>query len=224
MFPPKRIVSLLPSSTEICFAVGLGDRVVGVSHECDFPLKVSGRPVLTRPKGRPACYLGRDRSAGARPARGRAQRLPHRRGAPARAPTGPHHHAGRLRGLRGLLRRSARGDGAAPGGREEHLIALAAHTRRRAGRHRAGRACCRCRGRRPPTHRRPTHEARAPPGTDRPAPAPARPRPGVARAADGRRPPDPSSSASRAARQSSGTMARLRSLSTGRPSWRPRPR
>src|SRR5579862_9520060 len=32
-----RIVSLLPSATEILFALGLGDNVVGVSHECDFP-------------------------------------------------------------------------------------------------------------------------------------------------------------------------------------------
>src|ERR1700755_3278810 len=32
-----RIVSLLPSATEILFALGLGDHVVGVSHECDFP-------------------------------------------------------------------------------------------------------------------------------------------------------------------------------------------
>jgi iron complex transport system substrate-binding protein len=32
-----RIVSLLPSATEILFALGLGDQVVGVSHECDFP-------------------------------------------------------------------------------------------------------------------------------------------------------------------------------------------
>src|SRR5579862_550090 len=50
MFPPKRIVSLLPSSTEICFALGLGDAVVGVSHECDFPPTVRGRPALTAPK------------------------------------------------------------------------------------------------------------------------------------------------------------------------------
>ena len=32
-----RIVSLLPSATEILFALDLGDSVVGVSHECDFP-------------------------------------------------------------------------------------------------------------------------------------------------------------------------------------------
>src|SRR4030095_11939082 len=35
--PEMRIVSLLPSATEILFALGLGDQVVGVSHECDFP-------------------------------------------------------------------------------------------------------------------------------------------------------------------------------------------
>jgi iron complex transport system substrate-binding protein len=47
---PRRIVSLLPSATEICFALGLGDRVVGVSHECDFPDEARGRPVLTASK------------------------------------------------------------------------------------------------------------------------------------------------------------------------------
>ena len=46
----RRIVSLLPSATEICFALELDDRVVGVSHECDFPLRARGRPVLTAPK------------------------------------------------------------------------------------------------------------------------------------------------------------------------------
>lgn len=40
----SRIVSLLPSATELCRALGLGDRIVGVSHECDAP----GVPVLTR--------------------------------------------------------------------------------------------------------------------------------------------------------------------------------
>jgi len=32
-----RIASLLPSSTEIVYALGLGDELVAVSHECDFP-------------------------------------------------------------------------------------------------------------------------------------------------------------------------------------------
>ncbi len=45
-----RIASLLPSATEILCALGLTDRIVGVSHECDFPPDVVGRPVLTEPK------------------------------------------------------------------------------------------------------------------------------------------------------------------------------
>lgn len=45
-----RIASLLPSATEILCALGLGDRIVGVSHECDFPAEIVGRPVLTEPK------------------------------------------------------------------------------------------------------------------------------------------------------------------------------
>jgi iron complex transport system substrate-binding protein len=43
-----RIVSLPPSATEIVDAVGLGDRLVGVSHECDFPAAVRGLPRVTR--------------------------------------------------------------------------------------------------------------------------------------------------------------------------------
>jgi iron complex transport system substrate-binding protein len=41
-----RIVSLLPSATEILFALGLGDQVVGVSHECDFPEEAAQRRVV----------------------------------------------------------------------------------------------------------------------------------------------------------------------------------
>src|SRR3712207_5107767 len=42
-----RIVSLLPSATEIVCALGLEDALVGVTHECDFPPAVVGKPVLT---------------------------------------------------------------------------------------------------------------------------------------------------------------------------------
>src|SRR5436305_735528 len=42
-----RIVSLVPNGTEILFAVGAGDFVVGVSHECDFPPAARTRPILT---------------------------------------------------------------------------------------------------------------------------------------------------------------------------------
>lgn len=44
------VVSLLPSATEIVCALGCGDRLVGRSHECDFPPEVSGLPALTGPK------------------------------------------------------------------------------------------------------------------------------------------------------------------------------
>ncbi len=43
-----RICSLLPSATEIVFALGLGDRLVGVTHECDYPPEARGLPVVTR--------------------------------------------------------------------------------------------------------------------------------------------------------------------------------
>lgn len=45
-----RIVSLLPSSTEIVCALGLREHLVGVSHECDYPADVVGLPALTEPK------------------------------------------------------------------------------------------------------------------------------------------------------------------------------
>jgi len=43
-----RIVSLLPSATEILYALGLGDSVVGVTHECDFPPEAATKPALIR--------------------------------------------------------------------------------------------------------------------------------------------------------------------------------
>ena len=43
-----RIVSLLPSATEALFALGLGDQVVAVTHECDYPPEAAALPVVTR--------------------------------------------------------------------------------------------------------------------------------------------------------------------------------
>ncbi len=45
-----RICSLLPSATEILYALGLGDSVVGVTHECDFPAAAAKKPALIRPR------------------------------------------------------------------------------------------------------------------------------------------------------------------------------
>ena len=59
---PIRIVSLLPSATEMVAALGFGHCLVGRSHECDHPPDVSGLPVLTRPKldpGLPGAAINR---------------------------------------------------------------------------------------------------------------------------------------------------------------------
>ncbi|MGA2972310.1 MAG: cobalamin-binding protein [Candidatus Bathyarchaeia archaeon] len=44
-----RIVSFLPSATEIVYALGLGSELVGVSHECDFPPDAKGKPKMIEP-------------------------------------------------------------------------------------------------------------------------------------------------------------------------------
>ena len=43
-----RIASLLPSATEIVCAIGLEDELVAVTHECDWPPSIIGKPVVTR--------------------------------------------------------------------------------------------------------------------------------------------------------------------------------
>jgi iron complex transport system substrate-binding protein len=54
-----RIVSLVPHATELLFALGLGDQVVAVTHECDFPPAARDRPKITSDR------LAPDLSAGA---------------------------------------------------------------------------------------------------------------------------------------------------------------
>lgn len=44
----ERIVSFLPSATEMICALGLADRLAGVTHECDFPPDVGGKPIVVR--------------------------------------------------------------------------------------------------------------------------------------------------------------------------------
>jgi iron complex transport system substrate-binding protein len=45
-----QICSLLPSATEILYALGLGDSVTGVTHECDFPPDAASKPPIIRPR------------------------------------------------------------------------------------------------------------------------------------------------------------------------------
>ncbi len=44
----QRIVSFLPSATEIACALGLSDQLVGITHECDYPADVRGKPIVVR--------------------------------------------------------------------------------------------------------------------------------------------------------------------------------
>lgn len=46
MSTPARIVSFLPSATEMACALGLGNQLVGITHECDYPPEVRGKSVV----------------------------------------------------------------------------------------------------------------------------------------------------------------------------------
>jgi iron complex transport system substrate-binding protein len=63
-----RICTLLPSATEIAFALGLGDEVVGVTHECDYPPEAKKRRVVVRSAIEPARHTSAeiDRMVGER--------------------------------------------------------------------------------------------------------------------------------------------------------------
>jgi hypothetical protein len=65
-----RLISFLPAATEMAFALGLGDRLVGVSNECDFSVAAKTKPVVVKPSLRLAkmslreLYLLVNQSAG----------------------------------------------------------------------------------------------------------------------------------------------------------------
>jgi len=48
MTTPQRIVSFLPSATEMVCALGLEDRLAGITHECDYPASVRRKPIVVR--------------------------------------------------------------------------------------------------------------------------------------------------------------------------------
>ena len=55
-----KICSLLPSSTEIVFALGLGESLVGVTHECDYPPETASIPPVTSSVVNGASMTGKD--------------------------------------------------------------------------------------------------------------------------------------------------------------------
>lgn len=48
MTETRRIVSFLPSATEMACALGLSDQLLGITHECDYPPQIMGKPVVVR--------------------------------------------------------------------------------------------------------------------------------------------------------------------------------
>jgi iron complex transport system substrate-binding protein len=44
----QQIVSFLPSATEMACALGLGNQLVGITHECDYPPEVRAKPIVVR--------------------------------------------------------------------------------------------------------------------------------------------------------------------------------
>ena len=140
----------MPHATELLFALGLGDDVVAVTHECDFPLEVLELPRVTRdvlpagPRRRPRST----RPSASGPSRARRSTSSTRTAGGPRAR--PHRHAGAVRRLRRLLRRRRRGRRAARDGAARHL-ARPQDARRGDGRHPHDR----------PGDRRPRRRARA---------------------------------------------------------------
>lgn len=64
-----KIASLLPSATEIVYALGMGDALVGVTDECDYPPDAVTKPVVSRsalPQGRSMNAVDIDRAVRAR--------------------------------------------------------------------------------------------------------------------------------------------------------------
>ena len=54
----KRVLSLLPSATEILYALGLDDAIVAVTHECDYPAEARSRPKVTSARIDPSMDSG----------------------------------------------------------------------------------------------------------------------------------------------------------------------
>lgn len=70
-----RICSLLPSATEIVYALGLGDQLVGVSHACDYPELAATKPMVSRSARQITCLTSEEIDAIVRQARANSNPL-----------------------------------------------------------------------------------------------------------------------------------------------------
>ena len=103
-----RIVSLVPSATEMLFALGLGPDVIAVTHECDYPPAALELPKITRdvlPTGLTSAEI--DAAVKERTLAGESiYELD--TDAAARPASRPDRHPGAVLGVRGVLRRRPR--------------------------------------------------------------------------------------------------------------------
>jgi iron complex transport system substrate-binding protein len=99
-----RIVSLVPSATETLFALGVGEQVAAVTHECDYPVEALDLPRVTHDVIGPGLEADEiDAAVRALTGQGKAIYELDGPGA-ARARAGPHRDPGAVRGLRRLGR------------------------------------------------------------------------------------------------------------------------
>ena len=127
-----RIASLVPSATEALFSLGLGDDVVAVTHECDWPPAALERPRLTRseiPDGLTPSEI--DAAVRELTAKRRGD-LRARLGRARTARAGPDRDPGPLRRVRRLLRRRVLGR-RDPAGRPRRALARSRDPRRGVG-------------------------------------------------------------------------------------------
>ena len=108
-----KIVSLIPSATEIVFALGLGDSLEGVTFECDYPPEAKSKAVVSGtalPRRRAAALAKEIDDAVSATGRRRRGHLHARRRAHRRHPTRSHHRPGPVPGVCGAV---GRGGGSA---------------------------------------------------------------------------------------------------------------
>ena len=164
-----RIVSLLPSATEIVYALGLDDQLVGVTFECDEPPQArTDHAVVVGGRDTTGHDAGRDRRLRARAGRGRRRPLPPARGRAGAASTptscSPRTCAGCARCPPARVDRGAR----LPRLRRRRRDARPVLARRRAGRGRPSRPRAGVARRRHPRGRRPAGPAATPSPTRSP--------------------------------------------------------